>query len=105
MSITGQIQKVALDILSSRPDGIRYSELGRAIQTTNPSFKPNTINGATWDLDATYPKEIYKPDRGVFRLIKFRENVLTQPDQTVIAKTTKTATISEEDFYQPFADY
>lgn len=105
MIITGQIQKIALEILASRPDGIRYSELGRAIRTNNPSFKPNTINGATWDLDATYPKEIYKPDRGVFRLIKFRKDVFTQPSQTVIAKMTKTATISEEDFYEPFADY
>lgn len=106
MTITGQIQKAALEILASRPDGIRYSELGKAILATNPSFKPNTINGATWDLDATFPKEIYKPDRGVFRLIKFREEILTQPDQTIIAKKAKTATtISEEDFYQPFADY
>ncbi|HEY5123016.1 MAG TPA: hypothetical protein VIK14_04705 [Ignavibacteria bacterium] len=105
MTITGQIRKIALEILAGRPDGIRYSELGRAIQTTNPSFNSNTINGATWDLDATYPKEIYKPDRGVFRLIKFREEVLTQPDQTVITKKSKTAIISEEDFYQPFADW
>lgn len=107
MTITGQIQKIAIEILESRPDGIRYSELGRAIRTANPSFNPNTINGATWDLDVTYPKEIYKPDRGVFRLIKFREELLTQPDQTAIAKKPKTATatINEEDFYKPFADW
>ncbi len=105
MTITGQIQKIALDILASRPEGIRYSELRRAILTINSSFNSNTISGATWDLDVTYPKEIYKPDRGVFRLIKFRKDILTQPDQTEIIKPTKAAPISEEDFYKPFADY
>jgi len=106
MTITGQIQKIALEILASRPEGIRYSELGRAILTVNPSFKPNTINGATWDLDATHSKEVYKPDRGVFRLIRFKEEIFTQPDQVVVTKiSAKSTTITEEDFYQSFADY
>lgn len=107
MTITGQIRKVALEILSSRQDGIRYQELRNAIQTANSSFNSNTINGAIWDLEVTFPKEVYKPDRGVFRLLKFKEEVLTQPDQTVATKkvTKTTTTISEEDFYQPFADY
>jgi|ERR1051326_4533806 hypothetical protein len=105
MTITGQIKKIALDILASRPDGIRYTELRRAIQAVNPSFNSNTISGATWNLDATYAKEIYKPDRGVFRLIRFREEVLTQPDQTAVTTKPKTAAISEEDFYKPFADW
>lgn len=107
MTITGQIRKVALEILSSRQDGIRYQELHNAIQTANSSFNSNTINGAIWDLEVTFPKEVYKPDRGVFRLLKFKEEVLTQPDQTVATKkvTKTTTTISEEDFYQPFADY
>lgn len=105
MTKTGQIQKIALEILENRPEGIRYSELHREIQNVDSSFNPNTISGATWDLDATYPKEIYKPDRGVFRLIKFREEVLTQPDQTVITKKAKSAIILEDDFYKPFADY
>ena len=57
-------------------------------------------------MDATYPKEIYKPDRGVFRLLKFKEEILTQPDEIASTKQTpKTETISEEDFYKPFADW
>jgi len=106
MTITGQIRKIALEVLTNRPEGIRYTDLRNAISATNPSFNSNTINGAIWDLNVTYPKEIYKPDRGVFRLLKFKEEVLTQPDQTAITKkTTKTQIISEEDFYQPFADW
>jgi hypothetical protein len=36
---------------------------------------PNTISGATWDLDIKFPEKVYKPDRGVFRLTKFKEDV------------------------------
>jgi hypothetical protein len=32
-------------------------------------------------LDATYPDKVYKPDRGLFRLLKFKENVSAQPDE------------------------
>lgn len=106
-TITGQIQKIALEILENKPEGIRYSELGRKVLEQDSSFKPNTISGATWDLDVTYPDKVYKPDRGVFRLLKFKENITTQPDQQQITPTTKTRkkTIKEEDFYKPFADW
>jgi len=106
-TITGQIKKVAFDILEGTPEGIRYSDLGRRILEYNSSFKPNTISGATWDLDIRYPDKVYKPDRGVFRLLKFKENVPTQPDQgeTTTIKASRKQIIREEDFYKPFADW
>lgn len=107
-SITEQIRKIALETLENRPEGIRYSDLVREILKVNNTFKPNTINGATWDLDATYPNEIYKPDRGVFKLLKFKEIVANQPDEQPIAllpKTLNKKAIKEEDFYKPFADW
>ena len=106
MTITAQIRKKALELLSSRPEGMRYSELHNEIYTANPSFKKNTINGAMWDLDASFPNEVYKADRGVFRLLKFKQEILTQPDETVVVKkTNKVEAILEGDFYQPFADW
>ena len=105
-TITGQIRKVAFEVLEEKPKGIRYSDLGRKILEINPSFKPNTISGATWDLDIQFPDKVYKPDRGVFRLLKFKENVSTQPDQqSPPVKPTAKKTIKEEDFYKPFADW
>lgn len=106
-TITGQIRKIALDILTNHPEGIRYSDLKRNIITQNSSFKPNTISGATWDLEATFPDKIYKPDRGVFRLLKFKEEVLTQPDEVHLKEIEKHSkkTIKEEHFYQAFADW
>jgi hypothetical protein len=100
-TITGQIRKIALELLEEKPEGIRYSDLGRKILEQNSSFNPNTISGATWDLDITNPDKIYKPDRGVFRLLKFKEDVQTQPGQQPIIITTeitKKKTIKEEDF-------
>jgi hypothetical protein len=106
-SITEQIRLIALDTLANKPEGIRYSDLKREILKVNSSFNPNTISGATWDLDVTYPGKIYKPDRGVFRLLKFKENVATQPDEPIVVPQNNAAriVIREEDFYQPFADW
>jgi len=106
-TISGQIREIAFGLLEAKPEGIRYSELGRKILEVNSSFMPNTISGATWDLDIKFPDKVYKPDRGVFRLIKFKEDIPTQPDQlpTTSVKTTTKKTIKEEDFYKPFADW
>src|SRR5664279_1877155 len=98
-TITGQIREIAFALLEDKPEGIRYSELGRKILEINPSFMPNTISGATWDLDIKFQDKVYKPDRGVFRLTKFKEDVAIQPDQlpaTTVKITTK-KTIKEED--------
>ena len=106
-TITGQIRKIALDILAEKPEGVRYSDLGRKIWEQNNSFNSNTIHGATWDLDALFPNKVYKPDRGIFRHVQFRDDIVTQPDQqiSINSKTAKKTTIKEEDFYQPFADW
>lgn len=106
-SIKAQIRNIALEILIDKPEGIRYSDLRRKILEINSSFKPNTVSGSIWDLDITFPDKIYKPDRGVFRYLKFKEDVLVQPEQQpiVINKTTKKKTVKEEDFYKPFAEW
>jgi hypothetical protein len=103
-TITGQIRKIALQILDNNPKGVRYSELSRKILELG-NFNKNTISGATWDLDATYPDKVYKPDRGLFRLLKFKENVSTQPDEQPGLKQSKPKAIREEDFYEPFAKW
>ena len=106
-TITGQIRKIALDILTEKPEGVRYSDLQRKILEQDSSLKSNTIAGATWDLETTFPDKVYKPDRGVFRLVKFKEDVTTQPYQQSLSttKTKKKKNIKEEEFYQPFADW
>ena len=93
-TITGQIRKIALQILDNNPQGVRYSELSRKILEQG-NFNKNTISGATWDLDATFPDKVYKPDRGLFRLLKFKENVSVQPDEQPGPKQSKPKAIRE----------
>lgn len=103
-TITGQIRKIALEIIADHPEGLRYSELTRKILERNPDFNKNTISGSTWDLALQFPDKIYKPDKGVYRLLRFKEDVLTQPDDLELKSSSKKS-IKEEDFYKPFADW
>jgi hypothetical protein len=107
MSITEQIRKIALELLAEKPEGIRYSELQTGILGRNPHFNKNTISGAIWDLDATFPETVYKADRGIFMLLKFSTDQ-EKPDEKKtkkIKKTEQPQTIKEEEFYKPFADW
>ena len=105
--IKEQIRKIALEILAEMPEGVRYTDLAKMIYEQNNSFNQNTINGTLAVLESSCADKVYKPDRGLFRLIKFKENITTQPDQqaTKVTKTTKKNNIAEGDFYQPFADW
>ena len=70
---TELIQAKAIEILKSAPQGIRTSQLIDAIEESLPDFHPKTINGTVWKLPATRPEEVYKPSRGLFRHVSFRE--------------------------------
>jgi hypothetical protein len=106
-TITGQIRQIAFEILNEKPEGIRYSDLVKKILEQNSSLKSNSIAGVIVNLEVAFPNKVYKPDRGVFRLLKFKEDIATQPDQRISMspKTVKKTNIKEEDFYQPFADW
>ncbi|NTW88514.1 MAG: hypothetical protein HGB26_05180 [Desulfobulbaceae bacterium] len=103
--ITERIKVKALEILDQHPEGLRYSELHAKILSADGSFKPNTINGCIWNLDAAYPDRVYKPSKGLFRLLKNKpsENEVLQP--SLLADTVAASQVKEEDFYFPFADW
>jgi hypothetical protein len=98
--ITDRIKERALELLRRSPAGLRYSELARQVQASDPSFNPNTIQGSIWDLDATYPNQVYKPSRGLFRLIDYRpaEEEPKEPAEDFIPS-------KESDFYNVFCAY
>ena len=70
---TELIQVKAIEILKSAPQGIRTSQLIKAIKENLPNVHPKTINGTVWKLPTTRPEEVYKPRRGLFRHVSFRE--------------------------------
>src|SRR2546427_9103499 len=72
-TISEQIRGLALDLLKERPEGLRFGQLVAQIHEKNNSFNRNTINGSIWDLDTQFPDRVYKPSRGLFRLLEFKD--------------------------------
>ena len=111
-----KIIEQVLNILEKRPSGIRYSELFRELRNVLPEAEvpANTIHGTIWDLDKRV-KDIAKPERGVFILMKYlseekrtealKKQILNETVKETDKEIKKTPNIDEEKFYQPFADY
>lgn len=97
-----QIRSKAIALLKNNPQGIRYSQLVAMIKESLPDITINTVHGQLWDLDKRQSKEVYKVERGLFRHISFKENQVISEE---VRKPTERTQISEEDFYQPVADY
>lgn len=102
--VTERIKAKAFELLEEHPEGLRYSELHSKIQAADNDFRSNTIGGCIWNLDAVFPDKVYKPFRGLFRLVKYK------PPESETSETISTAPIlknevKEEDFYAPFADW
>jgi 6-phosphogluconolactonase/glucosamine-6-phosphate isomerase/deaminase len=72
-TITGQINQKALELLSKEKNGIRWKDLQILIKDAYPDFHPKTINGCIWKLTEKYPDKVYKPEKGVFRLLEYRK--------------------------------
>lgn len=65
--ITHQINERALQIVLSSPDGARWVDLNRQLESEFPDFHPKTINGCTWKLVERYSDQIHKPEKGLFK--------------------------------------
>ena len=71
-TVTGRIYKKALDLLKQNPEGLRWSELRSKIEASDPGFHPKTVNGCIWKLAEKFPDKVYKPSRGLFRLLEYK---------------------------------
>ena len=96
------------EILESRPNGIRYSELHSEVKNALPEINVNTIHGNLWYLkqkiDSGEIKEIVRPEKGLYVLEKYLEGGQCE----VVSKRgieTTNVVIPEESFYKPFAEY
>jgi len=103
-----QIIAKALEILKNTPKGVHYTELARKIKQELPDINLKTIYGTIYNLDSRLPNRVYKPARGLFRFITFREieisNKGKEREDIQIVKKAKEG-LTEENFYQPFADW
>lgn len=101
--IGDRIIQQALQILGDRPEGVRFSDLKRLVAASEPTLNTNTIHGNLWNLDVRRPRKVYKPSRGLFRLVEFEDIDTDQLKDDLISPVP--ARIDETTFYAPFADW
>lgn len=70
--VTERIYAKAFELLENHPEGLRWSELLSKINASEPTFHPKTVNGCVWKLVEKFPDKIYKPSKGLFRLLKYK---------------------------------
>ena len=78
-TITGRINAIALELLEQHPEGIRWVDLNAKVGEKDPSFHPKTINGCVWKLIERFPDKVYKPSKGLFRLLKYKSAEVDAP--------------------------
>ena len=100
MSSTQKVIKRATELVGQTPQGIRYSELNKAISAEFPDIPPNTIHGALHKFRSDLPADIYLPARGLYQHEKYKP-----AEATKAPKQSQGTRIREEDFYQSFADW
>lgn len=109
MSIGEQLRKKAIEILGNYPQGIRYGDLLKEVQSAFPGTKWNTLEGSLWNLDTTSNGIVFKPQRGMMMLSTFlakqEDDLLSvkQPNSTNATNTDQER--KESLFYGPFASY
>lgn len=108
-----QIHERALNVLEQNPQGIRWSDLLRAVEVTAPETPHNSVHGGVHNLLTTRSSEIVKVARGTYQLAKFME----ADDAAASAKEKETETtpvkaeapghetLTEHDFYASFAEW
>jgi 5,10-methylene-tetrahydrofolate dehydrogenase/methenyl tetrahydrofolate cyclohydrolase len=71
--VTHRIYAKAIELLEQHPDGLRFTQLRKLIEESDNTLHPKTVNGCVWKLVEKYPDKIYKPSKGLFRLLKYKE--------------------------------
>lgn len=107
---TSQIKAKARELLAASPEGVRWTELARAIATASPETPPNTIQGSLHALfkDA---RDITKVRRGVYVLTDApsepgAEDTSASTVQVPLPSDNATVvSVSEDQFYASFADW
>jgi len=72
--VTERINAKAIELLEQHPEGIHFSELRAKIEASGHNFHPKTVNGCVWKLVQKFPDRVYKPARGLFRLLKYKSS-------------------------------
>ena len=79
--VTERIKGKAFEYLEQHPEGLPYTEPKARTQAADSNFKSNTINGCIRNLDTAFPAKVYKPSKGLYRLLKHKplESKILEP--------------------------
>jgi hypothetical protein len=105
-----KIVSKAVEILEKEPNGVHYSVLLGKIADALSGIPHGTIKNTIIALDTHWANQVYKPARGLFRHVKFREEEIAQFSKEKVTGEGKKLPsqiqkIREEDFYKPFSDW
>ncbi|MEM0275868.1 MAG: hypothetical protein QXU84_01895, partial [Candidatus Rehaiarchaeum fermentans] len=94
------VRSVLKEILEAHPEGMRYSDLIKAMKEIIPKPTVGTLQGKIGmireDIKKGIEKEIIQPEKGVYILAKYLKSEKVSKEKTKV---------KEEEFYEPFADY
>jgi hypothetical protein len=108
MPAIDDITNLVLKKLDENTDGLRWADLYSAIRMEYPNMKNGTIIGGLRNFYNKNTNLVYKPDKGLYKLIKYQDNnsqntnISTLPN-SVIQQNAQISSIREEDFYESFA--
>lgn len=102
MTVKQRIVNKSLELLKSRPEGLRFSELNRLLRIELPDIKPNNIPAILVNLENIADGKIFKPAKGIFRHINYQLDS-SDSGETPDVVSPQLTTCREEDFYEPFA--
>jgi hypothetical protein len=66
--VTERINATALKLLEEHPEGLRWTDLRKKIEESDPGFHPKTVNGCVWKLVEKFPDRVYRSSEGLFQL-------------------------------------
>jgi hypothetical protein len=99
-----QIRERARALVAENPGGIRFGDLRERIVQESPETPSSSIGANIWDLEKTFPAEISKPSRGLYKPANAGGD-----DSVVVGSTEEIAPsgikIRESDFYEPFGEW
>lgn len=108
-----QIHERAMKVLEAHPNGIRWIDLLRKVGADASDTPPNSIHGGVHNLLTTRTSEIAKVARGTYQLVKYvvEDSAAAKAQEhateatPVMAETPGSESLTEQDFYESFAEW
>jgi hypothetical protein len=101
VSAKAEVAQKSIQLLAAEPEGLRHSVLLERLKAELPGIPFNTVRGTVVALAEYKPEDIYKPAKGLFQHVKYRDTARSATAEC----PALTLSIREEDFYASFAEY